>query len=360
VADDLNPDVEPDGMPDGTPQDAPDADIDASLLDDASFDAVRASLGALAFLDPQQAAADVPMPADVWDRLRSALDAEATARAVDAHENVVALPGATVPAVATVAASPGHPVHRASRGRRWAGGLVAASVAVVAVGLAVGTMRGGSGDASVVAVSAPSSTAPAPASGIEAGGSVSDDAAARADASGAPEAGGAPEAFSVDPTDRADAVTAQAPEASIVPAARMVKTSQTNYVPGELRSQVVSLVKNAGFATPQEAMAKTVPLAAMPVGDGFTASWQALRDCVTWLTQSPDAQALIVDRATYDGNAAGVIVAPATLPDADLSTPSPTVTVDTGQGVFDVWVVNPECKQKWNSLDDFPLYAWGQ
>ena len=106
--------------------------------------------------------------------------------------------------------------------------------------------------------------------------------------------------------------------------------------------------------------AKTVPLAAMPVGDGFTASWQALRDCVTWLTQSPDAQALIVDRATYDGNAAGVIVAPATLPDADLSTPSPTVTVDTGQGVFDVWVVNPECKQKWNSLDDFPLYAWGQ
>ncbi|MDQ5974694.1 MAG: hypothetical protein QG661_1903, partial [Actinomycetota bacterium] len=80
MADDLNPDVEPDGMPDGTPQDAPDADIDASLLDDASFDAVRASLGALAFLDPQQAAADVPMPADVWDRLRSALDAEAAAR----------------------------------------------------------------------------------------------------------------------------------------------------------------------------------------------------------------------------------------------------------------------------------------
>mgnify|MGYP003422244262 CR=1 FL=1 len=60
------------------------------------------------------------------------------------------------------------------------------------------------------------------------------------------------------------------------------------------------------------------------------------------------------------GYAAGVIGAPATLPDADLATPSPTVTVDTGQGVFDVWVVNPECKQKWNSLDDFPLYAWGQ
>ena len=285
----------------------------------ASFDDLRAVLGNLTFLGPQEARkaerAAEAMPDDVWQRLRAVIDTEAAARAVAEHDNVVALT----------------PARGASRGMRWAGGLVAASVAVIAVGLTVGTLRNTGDEAAVIAGGA-SSTAMSAAPANE--------LARSADLAATPED----------------------PAAQVVPAAatpaRMVLASRTDYQPDQLQGQVVALVKNAGFTTVEEAMAKEMPAAAMPVEDGFTASWQALRSCLTWLTDSADSQALIVDRGTYAGSDAGVIVAPAITPAADPATPNPTLTVDTGYGAFDVWVVNPECKKVEQSLDDFPLYEW--
>lgn len=303
-------------MPDDTPDDTPD-----ELFDESAFDDIRALLGELAFLDPSAAPAADPMPDEVWSRLTGALGAEAAERAAGDHENVVVLT----------------PTNRPSRGMRWAGGLVAASVAIVAVGLAVNTVRGGSSDQVTVAGGAAMTTAPA---------AKAEDRVAELAAS--------PEALSQAASEQP--VTAAAPE--VIPAARMVLASNTNYLPDELQGQVVSLVKNAGFKTAKEAMDKVVPMASMPVDDGFTASWDALRACLTWLTQSADSQALIVDRATYAGHDAGVIVAPAIVPDADPTTPSPTVTLDTRYGAFDVWVVNPDCKEVKKNLDDFPLYEW--
>lgn len=304
------PDQTPDGTPDDTPED---------LFDEAQFDDIRALLGDLAFLDPASGDAADRMPEQVWARLAGTLDAEAAERAAADHENVVLLT----------------PTNRPSRGMRWAGGLVAASVAIVAVGLAVNTMRGSSADPVTVAGGA--ATAPAPAAKAQ-------DSAAELAAS--------PQAMSA--TDAP--VAAAAPQ--VVPAARMVLASNTNYLPDALPAQVVSLVKNAGFRTPEEAMDKVMPTASMPVDDGFTASWEALRACLTWLTQSEETQALIVDRATYAGHDAGVIVAPAITPDTDPATPSPTVTLETRYGAFDVWVVNPDCKQIETNLDDFALYEW--
>lgn len=296
---------------------------DAEELDDEQLNALRSALGDVRFLDPGGDSGTAAMPGEVWGRLLGALDAEAASRAIAEHENVIGLPG-------RVTAQP------RARAMRWAGGLVAASVTIVAVGLVVGTMRGSTDDTAVVA----GGTAIIPASSADSRTAESPLAPPAADS--------APEAMAAD-------TMAAAP---LAPAARMVVTSRTNYLPGQLPAQVVSLVKNAGFTTPEEAMAKVVPLPAMPIENGFTASWEALRACLTWLTQSPDTQALVVDRATYSGSEAGVIVAPATAVDADPSTPSPAVTIDTRYGQFDVWVVNPECKQIEDALDDFPLYQW--
>ncbi len=308
-------------MPDDTPDDTPEN------IDEAQFDELRALLGDLTFLNPGSGAASNdaagdPMPQDVWARLTGALDAEAAARAGEDHENVIVLT----------------PSNRPSRGMRWAGGLVAASVAIVAVGLAVNTVRSGSSDpATIAGEAAVSTTAPV---------AKAEDRTMQMAAT--------PEALSAPSSD--EPVGAAAP--TVVPAARIVMASSTNYLPDTLPGQVVSLVKNAGFTTPEEAMAKVVPMATMPVDDGFTASWDALRACLNWLTQSTDSQALVVDRATYAGHDAGVIVAPAISPDTDPATPSPAVTLETRYGAFDVWVVNPDCKEIETNLDDFPLYEW--
>ena len=306
-------------MPDDTPDES--LDDTPENIDDAQLDEVRTLLGDLTFLDPAAVPATDPMPDDIWARLTGVLDSEAASRAAADHENVVVLT----------------PSNRPSRGMRWAGGLVAASVAIVAVGLAVNTVRGGSSDPATVAGEAAMSTAPV---------AKAEDLTMQMAAT--------PEAMSAPASDAP--VGAAAP--TVVPAARIVMASSTNYLPETLPGQVVSLVKNAGFTTPQEARAKVVPMASMPVDDGFTASWDALRACLTWLTQSSQSQALVVDRATYAGHDAGVIVAPAISPDADPATPSPAVTLETRYGAFDVWVVNPDCKEIEMNLDDFPLYEW--
>lgn len=305
----------------------PDPD-DAGELDPADLAVVARALDTVSFLRPpgDQASpgtdeTDIdadPMPLWVWERLHTALAAESAGQ------------------------SAGHERGRgfAGRTRRWTGGLVAASLAVVAVGVALTVLRPGGGQI-LATVAEP--TAAAKVAAASAFAAPADAAADTASAAEAAVGGGEP-----------------------APAARMVLDSHTDYRPASLRDQVTTMVKTAGFSTLREAQTKQPPVPAMPVADGFTTSWQRLRDCVTWLTQSEEGQALVVDRGTFAGADAGVVVAPSdptrtdpTRTDPSTGTaPAPTASLATPTGTFDVWVVDPQCDTVAASLDDFALYSW--
>lgn len=348
---------------------------DESSFDDASaaerfdaepFDDVTAALADLPFLRPDQApAAPEEMPAPVWDRLAAALDAEAAARAVDAHENVLAFPTAAA-AAAPVADAPPR-----SRALRWAGGLVAASVAVVAVGVGVTVLRGGGSGGAVVANDAPTivtasavgkSVAPQElTAGVAeaAPGAASPFSAPQADAASEPPTSPSVAAAPADASPSAPQLRSGDTTVVEPVAAKMVMATGTNYVPENLQAQVIDLLDTVGADTPAEAAALPVePPDAWPVGTGgFTTSMATLRDCITALTQSAKMQALVVDHSTYSGADAGVVVAPAVYR-RDPATPSPTASVDTDMGRLDVWVVNPDCSTVDRKVLQYLLDQW--
>lgn len=357
---------------------ADDASFDDATFDDATaaarydaepFTEVTAALADLSFLHPDRAPEPPEtMPAPVWDRLSAALDAEAAARAVDAHENVLAFPAAAA-ASSGSAAAVASPEPR-SRALRWAGGLVAASVAVVAVGVGVTVVRDKGSGGAVVAGDAPVIVT---ASAV--GKSVAPQELTAAAAEAAPAA---PSAFSA---PQSDAVTepSSSPSVGVVPAeptsaapqlrsgdtlvqpvaAKMVMATGTNYVPENLQAQVIDLLDTVGADTPEQAAALPVdPPEAWPVGTGgFTTSMATLRDCITALTQSAKMQALVVDHSTYSGADAGVVVAPAVYR-RDPATPSPTASIDTDMGRLDVWVVNPDCSTVDRKVLQYLLDQW--
>lgn len=309
------------------PSDAGESPDHVDAPDPADVEFVREALGALTFLRPPAGprpgpALDAdPMPDWAWDRLHAAL--------------------ADV-AVASVSAGPRRPARAAGR---WVGGLAAAGVVVIAIGVAVTVLRPGGAD--VVATQA-------------AGGAAPKIAAASAFAAEAAPANGAADSA---------ADSAAAPEAALAgpaePAARVVVASRTAYEPATLRDQVATMVKTAGFPTLRQTQSRAAAAPALPVTDGFTATWQQLRDCITWLTHSDQAQALVVDRGTYSGSEAGVVVAAADVTAGreqatveGAATPAPTASMRTPLGTFDVWVVDPQCEKVAASLDDFALYAW--
>ncbi|MDO8307569.1 MAG: hypothetical protein Q7V58_04320 [Actinomycetota bacterium] len=262
------------------------------------FAEVRAALADLDFLRPDGSLADPgapAMPDDVWARLDHALAMEAATRAAETHDNVVVL---------------SHPR------RRWAGGLVAAAMTVVAVGAAVVVVQGAATQ-SIVATEATKQVAAAEGPA----------ALAEAPAEGGTE-------------DLAAAAPAPATSA-VVPASRIVMASNTDYTQDGLRGQVSTMVKER-FATPEDAYADVAVPVELPVVGGFTQSWEALRDCLESLTRSSTIQALVVDRGTFNGSAAGVIVAPE----------------EAAAGLFDVWVVNEDCEQLMAPLENFALYEW--
>jgi hypothetical protein len=254
-------------------------DVDGSS-DPDDLAAVEQALAGLDFLRPDGLSADgsapsEPMPDWAWDRLRTALAAE-TARA-------------TTP-----------PAGSRSRLARWGGGLVAASVAVVAVGVGVTAFRGSDSGGVVVA----------------------GDAAAPAASAAALVAEAAPERLAF---------------AGISPA-HMLVDSDTDYTATGLRSQVRQVLTSFGIGDQQQAeqvMATdaTIEVEAGVPTTGFLASEESLRDCITKLTQDAEATALIVDRSTYEGQDAGVVVAPEDAPLA--SAPDMDELL--------VWVVDEDC-----------------
>ncbi len=317
----------------------PDDVLDAARFDSEQFDEVAAALADLSFLDPRTEPTE-PMPDWAWDRLTMAIATEASLRAADQHENVVAFPAAASTTVVPAApADKGEP-HRF----RWMGGLVAASVAILAITVGVRVTGGtSSGDivaaespVSVSAAAAPLGAPPASATAFSAEGAGGQDSLAVAAA----------------PSAVAKAVTPNPAQP-----AKMVVESNTQYTEAGLTGQVKTLLDKLGVHSAREARTMPAQPVQMPVDDGFTSSWSALRDCLAWLVQSPRAQALVVDRATFEGADAGVIVVPASDVDASVS-PPPTATIESSMGTMDVWVVNPACRHQVDSIMEHLPLVW--
>lgn len=295
-----------------------DATRDADdLVDPADLDRVGRALAGLDFLRPDAIpAAEVaatPMPDDVWQRLQGAL----------ADEREAASDATVVPMAP-----------RRSRAARWAGGLVAASVAVLAVSVGVTAFRGGgSGGGEVVAGEViVASAMSVPESLTKTGPS------AASAPSAAPEAGAAA---------GTDVLTApgQLSFAGMVPPALRLIGSDTDYTERGLRSQVstvlddLGLMPDADAPVAMEQAPETVVMADMETA-GFLSSAERLRDCITRLTQADDSTALMVDMSTYEGQDAGVVVAP----DYPAAVSEPDMTE------LEVWVVDPECTKPMKAL----------
>lgn len=159
-----------------------------------------------------------------------------------------------------------------------------------------------------------------------------------------PVAADAPSSFSS--AERSAIANADPSGAHIVTAglapARKVMASHTNYEKSHLGEQVKSLL--AGVGVDDDTDVPKMPQASTPetVGTtGFTATIKGLRDCLTSLTQNATAQALVVDRALFEGLDAGVLILPTGTAASDA--PAPTTTAVTELGPLDVWVVDPAC-----------------
>lgn len=260
-------------------------DVDDEGIDDTH---VREALRDLPFLrpdDPSGSDASTsepftiePMPDWAWARISTALAAEQSAGSR----------------------------HRPSRLVRWGGGLVAASVAVVAVGIGVTAFQGSGSGGAVVAGGEADAAAPS-AAAFEAAAPLTKDLAASRELS----------------------------FASMVPPVFRLVDSDTAYTAAGLKDQVEDVLTSNGMpasaAGVEQAMAGSpapVVMSDVPA-DGFTRSAESLRDCVTKLTREEGSTALLVDRSTFEGAAAGVVVAPE--------------AADPPMDELEVMVVDPDC-----------------
>lgn len=269
---------------------------------DGDQDWLRASdLESVWFLDPASphwSRDELAMPEEVWARLSDSVREQAIERS--------AVSGAVPITSAAGGAGFGRGAHgsvrTARRGPGWLIGSVAAGVALLGVGIAVQSVQS-SRELPVVA--------------------------------GAPQM--SPPARGVQPVAEAAPLLASTTQ----PPARRVLASGTDYQPQTLRSQVVDLLAGLG-ATGANGLAN-LPAGGPPtVGtSGFTASLPGLRACITGLTQSEVAQALIVDRASFGGDDAGLVVVPDGSP--SISAGEPIATAQTPSGSVDIWIVEPDC-----------------
>lgn len=247
------------------------------------------------FLDPGANQWAAPsgdqMPDEVWDRLATALHAEAAERSARTT------------------------ARRARRPRpAWVIGSVAAGVTLLAGGIVVQSVQ----STQVAPIAASGATPQPPAEARNAVAAAAQEALA----------------------DAPLVVSADAP-------ARQVLASGTDYQPQTLRSQVVDLLASIGARDPgsvNQVGQDDTPTTGV---NGFTASLSGLRDCITGLTDSAQAQALVVDRALFAGADAGVVVVPDGFAPVSpvLAGQSPSATIASADGVMDVWVVGPDCSR---------------
>jgi hypothetical protein len=241
------------------------------------------ALAGLDFLDPNRVTPE-PMPDEVWEQLNTVLSLEQASRSGGgAGSEILSFPTA---------------------GRRrlnLTSGLIAASVAFLAVGLAVVALR------------------PTATSDVVAGSTASSTAGSTAQS--------APQVL----------------QAGFVPPARAVTQSDMAYTPENVVRQIDSMIDGFGMSSPMEMLTMQSPKSMKKAmrTSGFMASDEKLRNCITMLTKSDQSQALIVDRAQYMGSDAGVIVIPAFMA-IDISSPPPSTMPIT----LDIWVVGPNCGEQ--------------
>lgn len=213
-----------------------------------------------------------PMPPQVWDRIEAALAAEPAF--TPSGEAPAAAAATTAAPVADLAA------HREKRRSRVLPVLAGAAGVVLVGAVVIPAMRAGN--------------APTPV---------------------AEDAGGSAASALVAPDPTPDMMR-QAPTAAMP---RMMMSTGTDYASGAMPEQVAPLLATAGLTNAADVatMSSMTPAELAPVGNaGFTASGEALADCMGKLGMTPEGPpALVVDRATYDGADVGVVVTVNALPD---------------------------------------------
>ena len=252
-------------------------------------------------LDPELAAwfASAPaptMPPDVWTRIEAALAAEPPFT-----------PSGDIPAVPTVASAA--PIvdldeRRERKSRSRALPILAGAAGVVLLGaVVIPTMRAGN---------APSPVADAPA-GEAASATVLSPAGASPSGSGM-----------------------LATRSKAIP--MVMLSTGTDYAPTAMPDQVDALLTTAGItnaATVSDMSSAEPPADMQPVGtEGFTASEDALLDCLDRLGMTA-VPPLVVDRATFGGADAGVVVGVKSIPPAE-----------DQPAVLDVVVVGSQCSDE--------------
>jgi len=118
---------------------------------------------------------------------------------------------------------------------------------------------------------------------------------------------------------------------------RQVVASGIDYSDESLPADVRQVVDSIG-ASSARLIADVTQDASLTEGqDGFTSSLPTLRMCIAWLTGSGRIQALFVDRATYKGSPAAIVVVPASAGVSILE-------------LLEVWIVTLDCTQKDSSI----------
>lgn len=221
-----------------------------------------------------------PMPEGVWEHIQTALSLESAESVIDLTE----------------------PRQR-SLGTKWVGGLVAASVTLLAVGIG----------ANILTSTGSSNTDPSPI-----------------------VAGATPELV----------------QAGFVPPAVTVTASGEDYSPQNLTATVTRALNRVGVTTPLDYFRVPVKKMATTTPSGMMQNESTLRNCITELTKSETSQALLVDRGTYLGKEAGIVIIPFAMAKGMDSVPNTAERFAVGQAILgkdsylsflDIWVVGPGC-----------------
>lgn len=239
---------------------------------------------------PDQLMPDQLMPGDVWERLAAAIAAEPPL--------IVAGPLATVTAM-----SP-------RRRTRWVSGLVAASVALLALGVVVQAVRTPSPE--VVVADAVTK------------GMTSDQAGATQTEATQTEATQAEAAQ----LDSGEPNTMAGVSGQTMPA-RQVVASGITYSRSTMQDQIGDLFDRIGVADARamDSIVQETPENLVEGNTGFTASVESIRACIAALILPDDLGTVVIDRANFEQQEVGLIL--------DL-TPNKTIKA---------WLVGLDCGQ---------------
>ena len=257
-----------------------------------------------------------PVPAHVWERITTVLDAEDP----------------------TWAQTEGYVSDVSSAGRRhlprsrWTTPLIAASV--VALGVAVGASVWGpfgepTGDEVTATVASQTIDeaveAPELAESTESTESVESEGLARADSVSVP--------------------TPQVVQAGFIPPAKKVMDLGEDISSAQIANTVDEILTSVGITEPADVL--EMPEETWDAAtDGMTSDPKVLRDCVTKVTAVETSQALLVLRASVNGIDAGLLVVPEFMVDMNkmLSMDADKMrSMGPDMGVTTIYVVEPTC-----------------